>query len=165
MTGVQTCALPISRVSFERDHKSLSKGTLGLSQKRPRVSLKRDQESLSKETKSLSQKRPRVSFERDSRFLVMKRDQESLHIFVLVTFFLVAMGWLRLVGPLKSQVSFAEYRLFYGALLQKRPVILRSLLIAANPYHEKRPRVFNRVSKDFFPFWWFEFSVTLFLCD
>jgi len=29
------------------------------------------------------------------------------------------LGWLRLVGSLKSYVSFAEYRLFYGALLQK----------------------------------------------
>jgi len=43
------------------------------------------------------------------------------------------MGWLRLVGSLKVQVSFAEYRLFYRALLQKRPIILRSLLIVATP--------------------------------
>jgi len=34
------------------------------------------------------------------------------------------MGWLRSVGLIKLQVSFAEYRLFYRALLQKRPVIL-----------------------------------------
>jgi len=33
------------------------------------------------------------------------------------------MGWLRLVGSLKLQVSFAEHRLFSRALLQKRPVI------------------------------------------
>jgi len=46
-----------------------------------------------------------------------------------------AMGWLRLVGSLKSYVSFAEYRLFYRALVQKRPTILRSLLIVATPYH------------------------------
>ena len=45
----------------------------------------------------------------------------------------VLMGWLRLVGSLKLQVSFTEYRLFYRALLQKRPVILRSLLIVATP--------------------------------
>ena len=45
----------------------------------------------------------------------------------------VHMGWLRLVGPLKLQVSFAEYRLFYRALLQKRPIILRSLLAEATP--------------------------------
>jgi len=45
------------------------------------------------------------------------------------------MGWLRLVGSLKLQVSFAEYHPFYRALLQKRPIILRSLLIVATPYH------------------------------
>jgi len=51
-----------------------------------------------------------------------------------VLFCNTAMGWLRLVGSLKVQVSFAEYRLFYRALLQKRPIILRSLLIVAAPY-------------------------------
>ena len=44
------------------------------------------------------------------------------------------MGWLGLVGSLKLQVSYVEYRLFYRALLQKRPIILRSLLIVATPY-------------------------------
>ena len=44
------------------------------------------------------------------------------------------MGWLRLVGSLQFQVSFAKYRLFYRALLQKRHIILRSLLIVATPY-------------------------------
>jgi len=44
------------------------------------------------------------------------------------------MRWLRLVGFLKLQVSFAEYRLFCRALLQKRLIILRSLLIVATPY-------------------------------
>ena len=48
------------------------------------------------------------------------------------------MEWLRLVGSLKLQVSFAEYRLFYSALLQKRPIILRSLLIVATSYPVKR---------------------------
>jgi len=43
------------------------------------------------------------------------------------------MGWLRLVGSLKLYVSFAEYSLFYRALLQKRPTILRSLLTVATP--------------------------------
>jgi len=43
------------------------------------------------------------------------------------------MGWLWLVGSLKIQVSSAEYSLFYRALLQKRPIILRSLLIVATP--------------------------------
>jgi len=36
---------------------------------------------------------------------------------------LIDMGWLRLVGSLKLYVSFAEYGLFYRALLQKRPII------------------------------------------
>ena len=46
----------------------------------------------------------------------------------------VAMGWLRLVGSFKLEVSLAEYSLFYRALLQTRPIILRSLLIVATPY-------------------------------
>jgi len=41
------------------------------------------------------------------------------------------MGRLQLVGSLELDASFAEYRLFYRALLQKRPIILRSLLIVA----------------------------------
>jgi len=53
-------------------------------------------------------------------------------------FLLHHMGWLRLVGSIKFQVSFAEYHLFDRALLQKRPVILRSLLIVATPYHDYR---------------------------
>ena len=44
------------------------------------------------------------------------------------------MGWLQLVGSLKVQDSFAEYSLFYRGLLQKRTIILRSLLIVATPY-------------------------------
>jgi len=39
------------------------------------------------------------------------------------------IGWLRSVGSLKLWVSFAKHILFYRALLQKRPVISRSLLI------------------------------------
>jgi len=39
------------------------------------------------------------------------------------------MGWLRLVDSFNLMVSFAEYSLFSRALLQKRPIILRSLLI------------------------------------
>jgi len=33
---------------------------------------------------------------------------------------IIYMGWLRLVGSFKLYVSFAEYTLFYRALLQKR---------------------------------------------
>jgi hypothetical protein len=47
---------------------------------------------------------------------------------------LIYMGWLCLVCSFKLQASFAEYTLFYWALLQKRPVILRKLLIEATPY-------------------------------
>ena len=36
------------------------------------------------------------------------------------------MKWLRSVGSLKLQVSFAEYRLCSWALLQKRPIVLSS---------------------------------------
>ena len=44
------------------------------------------------------------------------------------------MGWLRSVGSIKSQVSFAEYSLFYRSLLQKRPIILSILLSEATPF-------------------------------
>jgi len=43
---------------------------------------------------------------------------ESCHAIHLVTWGVrIHMGWLRLVGSLKSQVSFAEYTLFYSVLL------------------------------------------------
>ena len=48
------------------------------------------------------------------------------------------MGWLRLVRSFKLQVSFAEYRLLDRARLQKRPIILRSLLIEATPFEVYR---------------------------
>jgi len=44
------------------------------------------------------------------------------------------MGWLRVVGSLILYISFAEHSLFYRALLQRRPIILKSLLIVATPY-------------------------------
>ena len=44
------------------------------------------------------------------------------------------MGWLRLVGSLKLQVSFAKEPYSEDDILQKRPVILSSLLIAATLY-------------------------------
>jgi len=46
---------------------------------------------------------------------------------------LSTMGWLRLVGSMKLQVSFAEYSLFYRALLQKRPTIVSILLAEVTP--------------------------------
>jgi len=44
------------------------------------------------------------------------------------------MGWLRLVGSLKLQVSFAKEPYERDHILQKRPIIIRSLLIVATPY-------------------------------
>ena len=43
------------------------------------------------------------------------------------------MGWLRLVGSLKSQVSFVKEPYKRDYILQKRHIILRSLLIVATP--------------------------------
>jgi len=43
------------------------------------------------------------------------------------------MGWLRFVGSLKRQVSFAKEPYKRGYILQKRLIILRSLLIVATP--------------------------------
>jgi len=44
-----------------------------------------------------------------------------------------AMGWLRLVGPLKWYVFWAKEPYKRDYILQKRPIILRSLLIVATP--------------------------------
>jgi len=46
----------------------------------------------------------------------------------------IPMGWLRLVGCFKIQVSFQNTGLFCRALLQKRPIFLSILLIVATPY-------------------------------
>jgi len=43
------------------------------------------------------------------------------------------MGWLRLGGSLKLQVSFAKEPYKRDYILPKRPIILRSLLIVATP--------------------------------
>ena len=66
----------------------------------------------------------------------------SLIALVLPVYTGVHMGWLRLVGSSKLQVFLEEHRLFYRALLQKRPVILRSLLIVATPEGVKKSRIF-----------------------
>ena len=44
------------------------------------------------------------------------------------------MGWLRLLGSFKLQVSFAKEPYKRDDILQKRPINLRSLLIVATPY-------------------------------
>jgi len=61
-------------------------------------------------------------------------EQVTSHIYMRHITHEEGMGWLRLVGSLKLDLSFAEHSLFYRALLQKRPIILRSLLIVATPY-------------------------------
>ena len=48
------------------------------------------------------------------------------------------MRWLRLVGPLNLQVSFAKEPNQRDDILQKRPTILTSLLIVATPYLEDK---------------------------
>ena len=50
---------------------------------------------------------------------------------VLCYYHQFCMGWLWLVGSLKIKVSFVKYGLFDRALLQKRPVVLGSLLSVA----------------------------------
>jgi len=64
-------------------------------------------------------------------YLCMYFDSEEICQMIYYT---IHMGRLRSVGSFKLQVSFAEYRLFYRTLLQKRPIILRNLLIVATPY-------------------------------
>jgi len=52
------------------------------------------------------------------------------------------MGWLRVVGSLKLHVSFAKESYKRDDILEKRPTILRSLLIIATPYqklHQETP--------------------------
>jgi len=44
------------------------------------------------------------------------------------------MGWLRIVGSLRIKVSFAKEPYKRDYILQKRPIISRSLLIVATPY-------------------------------
>jgi len=59
-------------------------------------------------------------------------------VFGCILMFLYLKGCGYGVAPisrlLQIMISFAEYHLIYRALLQKRPVILRSLIIVATPY-------------------------------
>jgi len=47
------------------------------------------------------------------------------------------MGWLRLVGSLKLQVSFAKEPYKRDYILEKRPIVLRRLLIVVTPYRRE----------------------------
>jgi len=62
------------------------------------------------------------------------RVQSQMCLDIVDIYCVDAMGWLRLVGSLKLYVSLENIGLFCGALLQKRPTILRSLLVIATPY-------------------------------
>jgi len=80
-----------------------------------------------------------IQSEPTSQFEFGPPDNEKFEFLDLMEFVDVAfsmanvMGWLPWVGSLKLEVFFAEYSLFYRALLQKRLIILRSLLIIATP--------------------------------
>jgi len=54
----------------------------------------------------------------------------------LLAFHVFDMGWPRIVGALKSQVSFAKEPYKRDYILQKRPISFRSLPIVAVRYHE-----------------------------
>jgi len=58
------------------------------------------------------------------------------------------MGWLWLVGSIKLYVSFAKEPYKRDDILQKRPVILRSLLIVANPYQISDKSAIGLTSED-----------------
>ena len=53
------------------------------------------------------------------------------------------MGWLRSVGSLKLWVSFAKEPYKRDYILQKRPTILRSLLIVAPAYPVETVHVYT----------------------
>ena len=63
--------------------------------------------------------------------------------------YVICMEWLRSVGSIKSSVSFAEYRLLYRALLQKRPIIL-SILLPKPPHLCNEPSTVYFVSPQLF---------------
>ena len=62
------------------------------------------------------------------------RVRAHIHIHTLSFCLTHSMGWLQLVGSLKLYVSLENIGLYCRALLQKRPKLLRSLLVIAIPY-------------------------------
>ena len=75
------------------------------------------------------QKRPIIL--RNAYVAILIRDTHFAMVIKVAHF---DMGWLRLVGSLKLQVSFAKEPYKRDYILQKKPIILRSLLIVATPY-------------------------------
>ena len=59
-----------------------------------------------------------------------------MYVYVLINWLHAssAMGWLRAVGSIKLQVSFAKEPYKRDDILQKRPIILSILLTVATPY-------------------------------
>jgi len=98
--------------------------------------------TTTKTSNKFSQESPYTSntFSRESSnfprgFQVSKRSPR--HSFQPISFRLISShrkGWLRLVRSLKLYVSFAKEPYKSDCILQKRPIILRSLLIVAIPH-------------------------------
>jgi len=82
-----------------------------------------------------------VSRHKYTRVLLFSNESYHIHEWAMSRMHSSRMGWLRLVASLKLQVSFAEYHLFYRALLQKRPIIVRSLQVVATLYHTNSSHV------------------------
>jgi len=61
-------------------------------------------------------------------------DESSLSLPVSLYVIIYGMRWLRLVGSCKLYVSFAEYRLFYRALLQNIDDVTSSVDIMSVDY-------------------------------
>ena len=61
---------------------------------------------------------------------MLEQERESVFVCICVAN-MVTMGWPRVVGSLKTQVSFAKETYKRDDILQKRPIILRSLLTVA----------------------------------
>ena len=59
------------------------------------------------------------------------------HVSYTYTDVTLGMGWLRLVGSLKLYVCFAKEPYKREDILQKKNIILRSLLIVATPYQDR----------------------------
>jgi len=57
------------------------------------------------------------------------------------------MGWLWLVGSIKSWVSFAKESYKRDNILQKRPIILSILPTVATPYEEHIPNSYGRIKR------------------
>jgi len=55
------------------------------------------------------------------------------------------MGWLRLVGSIKSYISFAKEPYKRDNILQKRPIILSTLLTVATPYVSQYTRLVGSI--------------------